>query len=334
MQTKKRAKPVKFGKSAASEKAKKEKLAEAAPKATVTVKEEIREKVLEVTSSEPPKEIKKLQLDDVVVPKEKLIEDDLEEDIEVEEEPPKPLRSRGDNVVKEAEEILSSAAESDAKPSSPEEEQVPEVEEENIKESEPEEEPVVTRRSRLVVEDDSPFSDEPPVTTEKKKNLFVYFIVVAVVTFFLGLAFIVGGSFALQNKDISLPEFTQMLSFGDTTPTPEPTTKLEPTATPKEVDLSAYTIQILNGSGITGEAAKLKSALIDAGFKVGSTGNADLSDYTKTQISANKSVDKAYLEKLEETLDKTYVLDSSAPSTGTSPQGADLVITIGSDKVE
>lgn len=353
MQTKKRAKPVKFGKAAAADRAKKEKPAVAAPKATVTVKEEIREKVVEVTSSEPPKETKKLHVESH---KEEIPEEDIDEriiqetelDDEVEEEPPTPLRSRiaaeeepeTTNVVQEAEDILSSAAEADAKPreaveetSESESEPTPEKNDTVVEEEAEfeEEEPVIRRR---VTSEDSPFSDEPVVTTEKKKNLFVYFVVVALITFFLGLAFIVGGSFALQNKDISLPEFTQLLGMSEEEPTPEPTTKLEPTATPEPVDLSKYTIQVLNGSGVTGEAAKLKTALIDAGFKVGSTGNADLSDYTKTQISASKSVDKAYLKKLEETLEKTYVLDSSAPSTGSTPQGADVVITIGSDKAE
>src|SRR3989344_4837516 len=66
-------------------------------------------------------------------------------------------------------------------------------------------------------------------------------------------------------------------------PTVSETTSPTPTATP-EVDLEKYDVKILNGSGIAGEAAKARSLLEKAGFKVSSTGNASNYNYTKTII--------------------------------------------------
>jgi hypothetical protein len=60
-----------------------------------------------------------------------------------------------------------------------------------------------------------------------------------------------------------------------TTPQPTPTVTLSPTATPTPtaIDLSGYSIQILNGSGVTGEAAKVKTVLQGIGFVNVDTGN-------------------------------------------------------------
>lgn len=333
MQTKKRAKPVKFGKAAKTER----KETEPAEEPKKVVKTEITEDIIshEADDHQPPHETtKKVHIET----RSEVIEDDTpEEPIEkkekheiVEEEAFQPDETHvevvGDedkqesNVVQEAKEMLESSSDVDKEPQQVEEE--------------PEEVPLIEKEPERIVPryEDSPFdSDLPPVETEKKKNLFVYFIIIVFVTFVFGLAFIVGAYYALQNKNISLSEVPQLFTLGEPTPAPELTKKPSPTATPKPVDLSAYTIKVLNGSGITGEAAKLKTALIDEGFKVTSTGNADLSDYTKTQVVVNDNVDDAFVEKLEEFLGETYSVSSSAPAGSTS-QGADVTITIGSQK--
>jgi hypothetical protein len=167
------------------------------------------------------------------------------------------------------------------------------------------------------------FTDEeefPPV--KKKKSIFFFFLI-SFVAFLLGLGGIIGFSYLSDEKGITLPAVFQKPTE---TPTPEPSK----TPTPKPVDLSSYTIRVLNGSGVTGEAGKLQKALDAVGFKVGDTGNADNSSYTKTIISANDKVDKSYLEKLRETLSKTYMVDEqikTIPAAG----GADVVVTIGSE---
>jgi hypothetical protein len=92
------------------------------------------------------------------------------------------------------------------------------------------------------------------------------------------------------------------------TPTPKPTKV--PTPTPQKVDLSKYTISVLNGSGVTGAASELRSSLTDAGFIVGTTGNADNSDYTTTEISAKEDVESSYLQQLQEELEEEFVVEN------------------------
>jgi hypothetical protein len=55
-------------------------------------------------------------------------------------------------------------------------------------------------------------------------------------------------------------------------------------AAPKTVAPSAVTVDVLNGSGVPGLAAEAAGSLQTAGFAVGTTGNADTSDYDTTVI--------------------------------------------------
>src|SRR3989344_920453 len=108
-----------------------------------------------------------------------------------------------------------------------------------------------------------------------------------------------------------------------------------PTAQPTkvasdEVKLNKYQIRVLNGSGITGEASKMKDILEKEGFKVGETGNADNYDYKETKVLAKKTVEQAFLEKLKAVISKTYVLSKE----NSASESSILVVIVGSKKVE
>lgn len=165
------------------------------------------------------------------------------------------------------------------------------------------------------------------VTSAKKKWLTVYFLVTAFISFLAGCISFEGIYLVTQNKN-NIPQ-----TFSPTPTATSPISKT-PSITPtmtvsKEPDLSAYTIRILNGSGIAGEAARLKATLTLEKFKVGTIGNADRSNYQNTQITANKSVNKEYINKLKEILDKTYRTNVESQVPETASQEADVVITIG-----
>jgi hypothetical protein len=57
--------------------------------------------------------------------------------------------------------------------------------------------------------------------------------------------------------------------------TPEPTQTPMSSETPKPVDKSEISVEILNGTGVPGEASFLKKELEKIGFKEISAGNAD-----------------------------------------------------------
>lgn len=183
--------------------------------------------------------------------------------------------------------------------------------------------------AKALAEQEPPASDNAYIVqTEVKKNLVRYFLIIAIISFLIGLASMAGINFLLIKKSSFEIPFISRKTV-EVTPSPKPTITIEPTKAPV-VNLEEYSIEVLNGSGITGAASKLKGALTTGGFKVISAGNADKSDYTDTIIVAKKKVSPAYLEKLKVNLEKTYkvVIDSKASVAETSE--ADVVITIGS----
>ncbi|HSA84364.1 MAG TPA: LytR C-terminal domain-containing protein, partial [Patescibacteria group bacterium] len=98
-------------------------------------------------------------------------------------------------------------------------------------------------------------------------------------------------------------------------------------------DLSAYSISVLNGSGISGEAASLRTQLEDAEFVVDSVGNADTSDYTRTEVFAKEGVSEAYLNTLIKELEKTYEVNSVTETLDES-ESVDVEIIIGSTRAD
>lgn len=171
-----------------------------------------------------------------------------------------------------------------------------------------------------------------------KKGFLLSFMLIICVAFLVGLAFIAGGYYALHSNALSGLQSlknVKVLSFlhnnqPSTQPRPtlvpiKPTKTVSPT---QSVDLSSYSITVLNGSGETGLAAKVKSQLTSAGFSVNSIGNAPTSNNTSTQISANSSVPQAFLNKLKTTL-SGYTFSPVTPlPSGTSSSTA-VIVTLG-----
>lgn len=116
-------------------------------------------------------------------------------------------------------------------------------------------------------------------------------------------------------------------------PTPSPEEVIEPTASPvasPTATLTKYNINIMNGSGISGEAGKAKTLVETSGFKVGKTGNASSYDFTKTIIKAKSTVEKDYLDALSKALGKNYTVDTI--QTLATSSSDDVQIVVGSLK--
>lgn len=154
-----------------------------------------------------------------------------------------------------------------------------------------------------------------------KKRMWINLIII-----FIGTVVIVSFFLFLRQKKID--EMNQQEQASKIVPTKA----VMPSPTPEEVDVSAYTIEVLNGSGISGAAAKAKTLLTDESFTVESTGNADASDYEKTVIKVKGSVPETYIEALKQLLSQSYELDSVEDLAETSD--TDVVIIIGSQKPE
>jgi flagellar biosynthesis GTPase FlhF len=285
MQTKKRAKPVKFGKDT------KEKIKKA------STEEKTEEKDLE-----KPQE-------------EQAAKEESEEKIELKD------------AEKGAEESASSKI--DEEDLKEEEDDASEQEEEQEKEEKREEEPEATDEISDEEDREEDFGEDevfgrPPDEFDKRKGSFGYFIKVTLFTFILGLILFAGGYYLFSNKENLLSTINK--------PEPSPTeTQAVVTPTEEPVDLSEFSIRVLNGTETSGLAADLREELESAGFRVVSVGNADADDFEQTEIASVAKVNKAFLEKLKEELGKKY---SVGDVVSLSTAAADVVITIGSRSAE
>lgn len=162
--------------------------------------------------------------------------------------------------------------------------------------------------------------DEPK---KSSKGPWVVFLVILLILLIGGAA----GFFYMKKGSKHM-----LLSFSPS-PTPAPTaTPMPPTPTPT-INLTKYTISVLNGSGVSGAASKTKSALTTAGFSVKTTGNAATSDYTTTVISAKSSVDSGFLQSLVTTLKQTYSVDATIKTLDDNST-TDVVVTIGTQAAQ
>jgi hypothetical protein len=92
------------------------------------------------------------------------------------------------------------------------------------------------------------------------------------------------GHYILRLKDeATLHAFFAQLSADPAQPAAGGTTTATPAA-PATVAPGQVKVSVFNGSGTPGLAGKTATELQSAGFVVGSTGNADANNYTKTEI--------------------------------------------------
>ncbi len=134
----------------------------------------------------------------------------------------------------------------------------------------------------------------------KKRPIVGWAITMIVVCLIVG-----GGMYGVSTGAVSIPTLMA-------TPTPTPTSTPTPTPTPDvtQLDKSTLSVQVLNGSGIVGEAGKMKTLLEEKGYTVDNTGNAETYDYETTKIMV-KAESEAYVALLEEDLKESYSLDTS-----------------------
>ena len=150
-----------------------------------------------------------------------------------------------------------------------------------------------------------------------------------------------------QTKSLTITPSPTEYEFPTDTPTPQasptaslkstPTTK--PTATPTNkpttnpvdsasgLDRSALIVEVQNGSGVTGAAAKASDTLKSLGYKIGTVGNADNTDYTDVTIQV-KSTKSSYLALLKKDLGFSYTIGTASADLSSSST-ADALVIIG-----
>lgn len=150
--------------------------------------------------------------------------------------------------------------------------------------------------------------------------------------FLVGLSLgagLVGGIFYYKtNVEEALSEVEPTNAPSSEIPEDEATTNSEKDKT-EELDLSEYSISILNGSGIAGEAGKVENLLSTAGFTKTTAGNAKSYDYKATEVSLGEKVPDEVYDEIIDSL-SVYEVEKSGPLESTNKY--DVVITVGSTK--
>ena len=148
---------------------------------------------------------------------------------------------------------------------------------------------------------------------------FNVLLILVLITAVLGA--LVGGAIYYKKGVATMkePETTSSATQTSTvTPSPEPEVN---------VDLSTLSVSVLNGSGVAGEAAKVKDLLTKKGFNEEeiTAGNADATNYTSTTVSLKEGLSESVFTAVEESLAEIYEV---ALSEDTLDAGSTYDITI------
>lgn len=177
----------------------------------------------------------------------------------------------------------------------------------------------------------------PEVPKKPKKFIYVIILLVAIVGFFLIKNLFFGSS---KQKEVSgiTPTPTEYQFPTDTPalsptaeagkPTVAPTTKsVNPVDSLTGLDRSALSVEVQNGSGVTGAAARGSDILKGFGYKISSVGNANNEDYTNLTIQV-KSTKSNFLALLKKDLGFSYTVGSASADLDSSST-ADALVIIG-----
>lgn len=151
----------------------------------------------------------------------------------------------------------------------------------------------------------SPLSGQTEKHIKKSHFVTVFFIVlILVIVILVGLYFL-GASKKGTFNPIPAPP----------TATPFPTAAVTPTPTPEALDRGELTINVLNGSGVSGAARGTSETLKDLGYAVKTVGNADEFDYEGITIVI-KDEKKEYLDLLKKDLaDEKITIETKVDDT-------------------
>ena len=117
--------------------------------------------------------------------------------------------------------------------------------------------------------------------TEKKNTKNTLFLIIVLV-----LVLLIGGGIVFRHKVNSFLKGVEQTVQPTLTPSPT----AQPTPTPNPLIRSDWSFEILNGSGVAGEAKKLADKLRDLGYPVVKSGNADKDNYSQTAVFVKKEL--------------------------------------------
>lgn len=141
--------------------------------------------------------------------------------------------------------------------------------------------PEIDKNASLKVEDVEEEEEEEPQEKSNKKLFIIGGIILGAIIL-ATIGFFVFSSGESQQEKIVSPQ-------AESSPTPTEASK-------QTLNRSDWSLEVLNGSGVAGVAKKAADKLIELGYRVVKTGNADKQTYEENQFLVSKEMeDKADL---------------------------------------
>lgn len=154
----------------------------------------------------------------------------------------------------------------------------------------------------------------------KAKNSGAKWLIIFILLLVLG-----GAGIYFFSKSANEPIATPTPSFG-VVPIDTPSATSTPLSTLVAIDRDEVTIEILNGTGITGEAKLLSDRLEKLGYSEITAANADTTDNTATTVTFSKDLSQAIQDEIKKELESFYKEVNVKTST---TQKSDVVIITG-----
>jgi len=167
----------------------------------------------------------------------------------------------------------------------------------------------------------------PTVGQPQKSNGSKMLLIIGILILVGILGFVIYKS-ATNKSESSLTEPTPYDNLTTSTnqitdvPTPTPVS----TSTPKPSKKSALTIEIQNGTGITGEAAYLQNQLKILGYINIKVGNATTSSATATTVTFSNSLSTSVITEITQKLNSVY---QTVTTKNAATSTTDVVIVTG-----
>lgn len=142
---------------------------------------------------------------------------------------------------------------------------------------------------------------------------------------FLGLLILGGAGIFFFSSSTNNAKPTPTPSFG-IMPVDDYTPEPSSTSTPEPVDKEDVTVEVLNGTGITGEAGYLQGKLKALDFTNIEVGNASSTDHSDTTVTFKKGTSSVIQNEVKEELEDIY---KKVIVKTSSIQDSDIVVITG-----
>jgi hypothetical protein len=157
----------------------------------------------------------------------------------------------------------------------------------------------------------------------KKKSFLTVFIVILI------LALLGGGAWYIlsspKKSEGTIPSGGGLRAPQDSVDNSQPSPT--PTPTPIDINKSEVKIELLNGTGIPGEASLVQSELEELGYDNIEVGNADDQDNDETVVTFSSELPQGFIEEFIGQMEEIYVKVSS--STSSSLEDFDIRVVAG-----